>query len=107
MTPFTIATNNIKYTGVTLTKQVKIMSCLSRKKSKNSLENGEITHAHGLSQLTVKMSIVPKAIYRLNEIPIKNPYTILQIHEKSNSQIHLERLKAQNNKNNSGFLFCF
>jgi hypothetical protein len=47
--PFTVATNSIKYLGITLTKQVKtfmtINSFLSRKKSKIS-ENGEISHAH-------------------------------------------------------------
>uniref|UniRef100_A0A0V1IQQ9 Uncharacterized protein n=1 Tax=Trichinella nativa TaxID=6335 RepID=A0A0V1IQQ9_9BILA len=35
MTPFTIVTNNIKYLGVTLTKQIS--------------EDGKISHAHGLA----------------------------------------------------------
>jgi hypothetical protein len=54
--PFTIATNNIKYIGITLTKQVKdymtITSSLSRKKLKKISENGEISHAHGFAELT-------------------------------------------------------
>ena len=48
-----------------------IASSLSRKKLKKISENGEISHAHGSAELTVKMAILPKAIYRLNAIPIK------------------------------------
>jgi hypothetical protein len=49
-TPFTIATNNIKYLGVTLTKQVKF--CITRtsspwkRKLKKILEDGNISCAH-------------------------------------------------------------
>ena len=49
--PFTIATNNIKYLGVTLTKEVK--DCAKRtlspwrKKLKKTSENGKISHALG------------------------------------------------------------
>jgi hypothetical protein len=52
-TPFTIATNNIKYLGVTLTKQVKGLyenkfKSLKKKKLKTS-EDEKISHAHGLA----------------------------------------------------------
>jgi hypothetical protein len=49
--PFTIATNSIKYLGVTLTKQVKDLYDNNFKSLKVS-ENGEISHAHGLAELT-------------------------------------------------------
>jgi hypothetical protein len=48
-------------------------SSLSRKKLTKTSENGEISHAHGLAALTVKMAVLPKAIYRLSAIPIKVP----------------------------------
>jgi hypothetical protein len=55
-TPFTSATYNIKYLGVTLSKQVNICTLLSlsfsRKKSKMISENREISFAHGLAELT-------------------------------------------------------
>jgi hypothetical protein len=54
--PFTIVTNNIKYLGVTLSKEVKDLyeknffeRFLRRKKSKKISENGRISHAHGLA----------------------------------------------------------
>ena len=54
-TLFIIATNNIKYLGVTLTKQVKDLNdnnFKSRKKLKNISENGKIFLAHRLAELT-------------------------------------------------------
>ena len=48
MTPFTIATNNIKYFGVTLTKQLKDlneMNFMSVKKEIEDQENGQIFHS--------------------------------------------------------------
>jgi len=58
MTPFTIVTNNIKYLGVTQTKQVKdlydknFMSLKEEiKKKKKISEDGKISHARGLEGL--------------------------------------------------------
>ena len=47
--PFTITTNNIKYSGVTLTKEVKDLfdknfKSLKKKKLKKIPENGKISH---------------------------------------------------------------
>jgi hypothetical protein len=54
-TPFTIVTNDIKYLGVTLTKEVKDLSDKNfkslRKKMKKISEDGKISHAHGLTGL--------------------------------------------------------
>jgi hypothetical protein len=52
-TPFTIVTNNIKYLGVTLTKEVKDLYDKNfkslKKKSKKISKDGKISHAHGLA----------------------------------------------------------
>jgi hypothetical protein len=50
-TPFTIVTNNIKYLGVIITKQVKDLydkNFKSLRKNTKISEDGKISHAHGL-----------------------------------------------------------
>ena len=51
-TPFSIFTNNIKYLGLTLTKEVKDLYDKYFKSLKKKLkisEDGKISHAHGLA----------------------------------------------------------
>ena len=50
-TPFTIATNNIKYLGVLLTKQGKDLYDKYVKSLKKISEDREISHSHGLTGL--------------------------------------------------------
>jgi hypothetical protein len=77
-TPFTIVTNNIKYLGVTLSKQGKDLYDKKFKSLKKefkkylrrwiNLSNSWVGRIN-----IVKMAILLKVIYRFNAIPIKIP----------------------------------
>jgi hypothetical protein len=77
-TPFTIVTNNIKYLGVTLTKEVKDLYDKNfkslKKEIKEDLTGWKDLPCSWIGRLNiVKMAILLKAIYRFNAIPIKIP----------------------------------
>jgi hypothetical protein len=75
-TPFTIVTNNMKYLGVMLTKQVKYLYDKNfkslKKEVKEDLRRWKDLPCSQIGRITiVKLAILPKAIYRFTAIPIK------------------------------------
>jgi hypothetical protein len=70
-TPFTIVTNNIKYLGVSLTKQVKNLYDKNFKSLKKAVIEA-LRRWIGRINI-VNMVIIPKTIYTYNTIPIKIP----------------------------------
>jgi hypothetical protein len=71
-----MATSNIKYLGVTLTKHLKEQYDKNFKYLKKEIEE-DIRRWKVCSWIgrinIVKMAIIPTAIYRVNAIPIKIP----------------------------------
>ena len=75
---FTISTKRIKYLGINLNKYVKDLYMENYKTLKNEIEENTNKWKHitcswiGRNNI-IKMSVLLKAIYRFNAIPIKSP----------------------------------
>jgi hypothetical protein len=77
VTPFIIVTNNITYIGVTLCKQVKELYDKKfkslKKEIKEDLRRWNDLPCSWIGKINiVKMSNLPRAIYRFNAIPINS-----------------------------------
>ena len=78
--PFTIATRKIKYLGINLTKEVKVLYLenyrILKKEIKEDINKWKHIPCSWIGIINIiKMSTLAKAFYRFNVIPIKIPMT--------------------------------
>ena len=76
MIPFTIATKRIKYLGINLPKETKELYTENykslMKEIKDDINRWRNTPCSWVGKInTVKMTILPVAIYRFNMVPVK------------------------------------
>ena len=94
-TPFSIVTNNIKYLGVTLTKDVKDLYDKNfkslKKEIKEDLRRWKDFQCSWIGRINiVKNSYLAKSNLQIQCNPHQNSNSILQRIRKGNQQIHLE-----------------
>jgi hypothetical protein len=94
MTPFTIVTNNIKYLGVTLTKQVKDLYEKNfkslKKEIKEDLRRWKDLPCSSIDRINSQNGHLTENNLQIQCNPHQNSNSTLHRVRKSNSQIHLE-----------------
>ena len=93
-TPFLITPRTIKYLEITLTKDLYTENYKMLMKEIETQINGKIYCVHGLKVNILKLSILPKAIYKCNSY--QNFNDIFHRARENNPKIHMEPQKTLN-----------
>ena len=103
--PFTIASKRKKYLEIQLTRNVKDLFKENYKWLLNEIRENTNRWRNipcsWLGRINIgKMAIMPKVIYRFNDIPIKLPMTFFTELEKNHLKLHMEPKESPHSQAN-------